>query len=752
MTLQSSSLALLSAIRDIMASPVSAQARLDLVVKTIASGFASEVCSVYLLRAGDILELFASEGLNPGSVHLTRLNVGEGLVGEIAAVSEPINLAEAAMHPRYVYRPETGEEIYHSFVGVPIMQAGRVIGVLVVQGKEARSFTPEQVAVLQTVAMVLSELAVSNQFVSVSELETATSAAMLAQKRVGIRLSPGIAQAPAVLFESRRAITQLVSSDETAEKTRLEAALLRLQNALEEMLEAARAHAKLEEHDILEAYLLLTHDKGWHTRIESAIASGLTAEAAVRKVEEELRARMTQVSNPYIRERMQDLEEISNRLIAQLLGDGAENAHVLPEKYILVARSIGPAEILELDSGRICGLVLEEGSASSHTAVVARAMDLPAIAGVERASSIIHTGDMLILDADAGELHIRPSDDLLQIMEEKRRLLEERKAHYATLIPLPPVTQDGVRISLNINAGLVVNKESLEHAGVDGIGLYRTELPYMAAAHFPSVEMQTALYRSVLEDAGDKRVTFRSLDIGGDKAVPYFTFPREENPAMGWRGARIYLDRPRMLQDQLTGLIRASDGKELSLMFPFIAQTGEIRVLKELLSRALESERKQYGRAPSRLRVGVMLEIPSLLWQLPELVRTVDFIAIGSNDLLQFFFACDRGSEQVAERYDPLSPVVLRMIAQVADACREAQVDLSFCGDMARKPLETMALIGSGVESLSMPSSALAPVKEMVRSLRLKELRDYLRPLMQLDVPSLRNRLQEYAHDHSIIV
>ncbi len=733
-----------------MAAPLAAQARLDQVVKTIARGFSSEVCSVYLLRAGDILELFASEGLNPDSVHLTRLSTGEGLVGDIAATAQALNLAEASMHPKFVYRPETGEEIYHSFVGVPILQAGRTIGVLVVQGKEAQVYSQEQLEVLQTVAMVLSELAISNQFVSLSELESTASAAIFSQRRMGLRLSGGMSVAPAVMFEARRSITQLVASDPQAEQARLATALERLQELLERLIEEARQAERMDEHDILEAHLLLTHDKGWRGKIVEAIASGLTAEAAVRKTEEELRARMAQISNPYIRERVKDMEDISNRLISQLLGD--EGQALLPERYILVARGIGPAEMLDLDTRRVCGLVLEEGSSSSHTAVVARALDLPVLAGVERASSIIVQGDILVLDADAGELHIRPSEEALAVAAQKLLAMDAKRRHYASFVPLPAMTRDGVRISLNINSALHVPPEALAQEGVDGIGLYRTELPYMAATHFPSVESQVGLYRSVLEESAGKRVIFRTLDIGSDKTVPYFRIKREENPAMGWRGARIGIDRPLMLREQFSALLQAADGRELWVMFPFISHIYEVEFLKELFKEEQGRLLRSTGKAPMAVKIGVMLEIPSLLWQLPEVLKAVDFLSIGSNDLLQFFFACDRGSEAVAERFDALSPVALRMIAQVAEACELAKVELSFCGEMAGRPLEALALIGCGVKSLSMPAASTLPVKEMLRSLDLAVFKPYLAPLLQTSLPSLRSRLQEYALDHGVVV
>jgi phosphotransferase system enzyme I (PtsP) len=741
-------LSLLRQIRDVMAQAASAQNRLDKVVKLIANGFDSEVCSVYLLRAGDILELFASEGLKKSSVHLTRLGLGQGLVGEIAGTAAPLNLAHAESHPKFEYRPETGEEIYSSFVGVPILQGGKVIGVLVVQGKAAKRYTQAKVEVLQTVAMVLSELAISGQLVTRDEITSATGG-LMAQQLTGIPLSPGIAKAVAVLHAPQLVITQYVASDPEHEKERLEKALLALQESFERYIEASELPVNDEQREIIETYMLFTRDRGWLAKIHEAIVSGLTAEASVKKVQEELQAKMSQMASPYIKERIQDLEDLSNHLLQALMGKAVvPKAHDLPEAFILVARTIGPAELLDYDHKRLKGLILEEGSITSHTAVIARAMDIPALAKVDQATAIIQPGDMVIIDAETNNIYVRPSNQIEQAIDQHLKQHEQRAAQYAMLRDVPAVTRDGVRISLNINAGLFVDADSVLQEGIDGIGLYRTELPYMTSPSFPDVKVQQQLYAKMYAQLPGKRIIFRSFDIGGDKKVPYLNAGEEENPAMGWRAIRIGLDRPGILRTQFRALIAAASGQPLYLMFPFIAEVAEFTAAKRLLDLELATAIVP----PTVVKIGIMIEVPAILWQLDVLFPMVDFVSIGSNDLMQFLFACDRGAAHMAGSYDTLSPVMLRIVRKIVEKAALHKVEVGFCGEMGRKPLDAMALLGAGITSLSVSASAIGPLKTMIRSLTLAPLKEYLNYLTGSGESSVRQWVAAYARDHGIIV
>jgi phosphotransferase system enzyme I (PtsP) len=737
-------------IRDVMASTDSAQMRLDQLVRVIASEFLSEVCSIYLLRAGDVLELFASEGLNADAVHNTRLQIGEGLVGEIARTAEPLNLTHAEKHPKFAYRPETGEEKFHGFVGVPVLRSEQVAGVLVVQSHEERSYTADQIELLQTVAMVLAELVSSNELIDQSEVKRGSSKGVLSLHVTGTRLAPGLVQAPAILHRARVTISNYVAESPSQEKERLSIAIEGLQASIDEVIRSAQFKEGEEQREIFEAYRLFAHDKGWMERIAQAIDLGLTAEAAVQHVQEQLHARMNQVSSQYLRERVRDLEELSSRLLGHLAGVADQKGRVMPTDFVVVAKDIGPVELLEYGRKRVRALVLEEGSPTAHIIIIARAMDIPVVGKIKNAMELVQEGDQVIVDGDHGELYIRPTYDVEQTIQEHMAQYRARLAYYEGLKNLLPITKDNQRISLNINAGLFVDVKRVRKDDVDGIGLYRTELPYMLAVNFPDVESQRKTYAKVIRQASGKRVIFRTFDVGGDKPLPYFRIHDEENPAMGWRATRIGIDRPSILRRQFRALIEAAAGGELDVMFPFIAEVSEFKEAKALFLLEMERVKSRGTSLPSKVRLGVMIEIPSILWQMEELCRHVDFVSVGSNDLLQFLFASDRGNPRLSDRYDAMSPVVLQVFRNVAKQCNAAGVDMCFCGELARKPLEAMALLGLGIRALSLSASGLGPVKAMIRSLDLGELERFMDYLCGLPERSVRERLAHYARDHGI--
>jgi phosphotransferase system enzyme I (PtsP) len=749
---ETSPLILLRRIRDVMALPESAQSRLDKLVRVIAEQMGSEVCSVYLLRAGDVLELFASEGLKKESVHATRLHVGEGLVGEIAATGQQLNLADAQHHPKYVYKPETGEEIYHSFVGVPIMSTGRVTGVLVVQSKQGKTYTDDQIEVLQTVAMVLAELNDSGKLVSLSESQ-ASGESMESLHLTGLKFAPGIARAPAVLHRRHIDVKMALTENPTEETERLERAVSDLRASIGRLIEESDLPEGDEQREIMESYLMFAQDKGWVGQIIDAIHGGLVAEAAVRSVQEQLHARLMQVESEYIRERMQDLEDVSNRLLEILSGKSADAArHILPDSFILIAKSLGPAELLEYGRHRIKGLVIEEGSGTSHIVVIARALEIPVVGRVPDIMTLVQQGDIVAVDGDAGDVYIRPTEAIERLLTELMQHKKERTEAYEKLRPVPPVTLDGERIRLYVNAGLFIDMKHLQDEGIEGVGLYRTELPYLISSTMPDVPSQSKIYSKVIKQSTGRTVVFRTFDIGGDKQLPYFPIDGEENPAMGWRATRIGLDRPAILRRQLRALIHSAAGHPLDVMFPFISQAREIDECRRLLSMEMERAKQEGFSPPSPIRVGAMIEVPSLIWQLPQLGKRVDFVSVGSNDLLQFFFACDRGSTHLSERYDSLAPEVLRALRYIVKECRKASIDLSFCGEMARKPLEAMTLIGLGFRNLSVPTPSLGPLKAMILSLNTHEIEGYLQDLLDSDEASLRGMLEAFAQDHKVQV
>ncbi len=736
-----------------MAGPGDAQQRLDTVVRIIASNMVAEVCSVYLMRAGEMLELFATEGLNPDAVHRTTLRVGEGLVGVIAAAARPLNLPNAQAHPQFAFRPETGEEIYHSLMGVPVLRDRRVVGVLVVQNRTMRHYSEEEVEVLQTVATVLAELVGAGNLVAREEIAQISGNATRPRQLEGQVLAEGLAQGIAVLHEPRIEVTRTIAEDTDEEKRRLEKGLEAMRAAIDRMLAGDQMAGGGEHREILETYRMFSHDRGWLARLREAVESGLTAEAAVQRVQVDTRIRMSEVADAYIRERLQDLEDLANRLLRHLAGKPITAASgALPPDAILVARSIGPAELLDYDSERLQGVILEEGSPTSHAAIVARALEIPVIGRIERATARIDPGDPVIVDGDHGQIFVRPGEDVRQAFAETMAIRAERQAKYAALRDVPTETRDGRRISLNLNAGLLADVHHLADSGADGIGLYRTELHFMVRATFPKVDAQRELYSRVLETAGGRRVVFRTLDIGGDKRLAYLGQNDEENPAMGWRAIRLALDRPGLLRSQVRALLQAAAGRDLDLMFPMVAEVAEFVAGRTVVEREMDRLRRLDRPLPNAVRVGSMVEVPSLAWQLPALLREVDFLSVGSNDLLQFLFAADRSNPQVANRYDLLSPAPLSFLRHLAHTCDAAKVPLSLCGEMAGRPLEAMALIGVGFRDLSMQPSAIGAVKDMILSLDAGSLEKYLNSIVDLPDRSLRGRLQTFAQDHGIVI
>ena len=744
---------LLKRLRDIMAAGGPAQARLDQIVRLIAAELVAEVCSIYVMRAGEVLELFATEGLKREAVHRTRLRLGEGLVGDIAAHAQPGNFPDAQHHPKFAYRPETGEEIYHSLVGVPILRDGRVLGVLVVQNRTQRLYDDEEVETLETVAMVLAEMLATGELVSPAELAPTDGIALLPLRLEGVRLNGGVAIGRAVLHHRRIQIREVVAEDPHVELARLDEALASLRSALEALAASPDMAPHGEHREVLETYRMVAGDRGWLRRMREAILTGLSAEAAVQRVQNDMRARMAQVSDPFFRERFAELGDLTNRLLL-LLGAVDEQPKLpeTPEEIVVVARELSPTELLDYDRRTLKGLVLEDGAPTSHVVIIARALDIPVVGRVREAFSKIDTLDPIIIDGDRGVVYLRPAEDVQQSFSESVRLSSARVAAYAAARDLPATSLDGVHVRLHINAGLLIDMPHLHESGADGIGLYRTELLFMVRRSFPSVAEQTHVYARVLDLARGKPVVFRTLDIGGDKALPYLPDEAEENPAMGWRAIRVGLDRPAMLRQQLRALIRAAAGRELHLMFPMIAEVDEFDRARAVLALELERERALGGAVPSKLRVGAMLEVPSLVYQLPQLLARADFISIGSNDLLQFHFAVDRNNPRLAERYDLLSPSALTMMRRIIIGCAKLGVEVSLCGEAGSQPLEAMALIGLGLRSFSVASPAIGAVKLMVRSLEVGPLAAYLVALLGQSDHSLRKKLKDYASDHGIAI
>ena len=742
---------LLARLRELMARGAGSLPEL---VRLVAGELVSEVCSVYALRPGDILELTATEGLRADAVGKTRLRVGEGIVGLVAATGSALNLPDAQNHPSFAYRAETGEESYASMLAVPVRRAGRTLGVIAVQNRNLRRYDASEVEELETVAMLLAEvLAASGAEDSAGEGLGAT----VPRRFPATVLVPGLAMGPAVVLGAAPAPGRLLAENAEVELARLNHAVAAMQQGIDALIEAglpqdagARSADAAASREILDAYRLVAADAGWLRRVADAIKGGLSADAAVHRVAGDLRDRMRRITDPYLRERLADLEDLAGRLLAALNG-GASHSMPTPGA-ILLARRLGPAEGLDWHGRGIAGFVVEDGSAGSHAAILARALGLPAVSVSRGLLDTAEDGDAVILDAaetQAGcQVILRPEQDVIALYHRALDARSARQAGFAALRDLPSTTKDGTAVTLMLNIGLALELAQLEATGAAGIGLFRTEIAMLARGAIADVPEQAAVYARVLDAAGDRPVLFRTLDLGGDKLLPGSDLPEEENPAMGWRSLRIGLDRPALLRRQLRALLLAAGGRALSVMFPMVATVAEFRAARALL----QAEAARVRPAPVSLRVGTMLEVPALMFQLPELLKEVDFISVGTNDLMQFLFAADRGTPALANRYDLLSPPMLELLSSLAEQCRAAGVSLSVCGEAAARPAEALTLVGLGIESLSMPASGVLPVKSMLREVDLVAFRQVLAAIRRTagGAASLREPITAWAREHGV--
>ena len=743
---------ILTGLHEVMAKRGSAQTKLDRVVDLIADAMKSDVCSIYLLR-DNYLELFATHGLRKEAVHVTRLRMGEGLVGTIAAEGRILNLAEAAEHPAFAYRPETGEERFHSFAGVPIVRLESPIGVLAVQHAEPRRYADVEIEALQTVAMVLSEIVAAARLVDGSRRSRMRSAGPL--RLSGLRLVAGMAKGQAVFHEPRVVVEHTVADDIEAERTRVYAAFRKMREQIDTMAREAEFGTVGEHQEILETYRMFAYDEGWSRRINEAIDSGLTAEAAIERVQQRTRARMQEIDDPLLQERMHDLEDLSNRLLRIVSGRMGTAAQTgLTHDTVLVARNLGPAELLEYDRRRLKAVLLEEGSLTSHMVIFARAIGVPVIGKLHDIRHSVEDGEPILVDGDNGSVIIRPNRALLSGFEHRMALSQKRRAEFAAAKSLPARTRDGVKVSVMVNAGLAEDAAALAMTGADGIGLFRTEFQFLISATMPGRERQQRLYSKVLEAAGDRPVVFRTVDIGGDKALPYLADVHEEaeNPAMGWRALRLSLDRSTLMKAQARSLIEASAGRVLRVMFPMVSEPWEYEEARGLFEEQVEWARHSHKKLPSKIEFGAMLEVPSLAELLDQLLPRVDFLSVGTNDLTQFLFAADRSDPRLAERYDWLSPAILRFLKRVLDAARAADVPVRICGEMAGRPLEAMALVGIGAEKFSITPAGVGPVKAMVRSLDAAAVRARLDQLLAKPPRDVRKALTDWARRHSVTI
>lgn len=714
--------ALLRALRAVMAGAGDGQQRLDKIVRLVASNMVAEVCSIYLKRDETTLELCATEGLHPDAVHSVRLRVGHGLVGLIAERAGPLATDDAPNTAGFRYLPETGEERYRSFVGVPVQRLGEVMGVLVVQNEAPRIYEEDDIEALEIVAMVIAEMAESGAFLDSGGLAAGPGRRRGPVRIPGLSASEGVAVGKVHLHEPRMVSVNPISEDPATERRRLAAAMEALRGDADRLIARVDDAPGDEPRDIFEAYKMVANDKGWSRRLTEAIESGLSAEVAVEKVQSDIRSRMERVADPYLRERLHDLDDVANRLLRHLVSPGDDDGARIPRGAVLIARNLGPGALMD-HASRISAVVLEEGSLSSHAAIVARALSIPMVVQAEKITRDANPGDRIVVDGEAGHVNLRPDPAILEHYRGRIAQAAEAQAAYQRLVGQPATTRDGVTLTLRMNAGVLADLGSLARSGADGVGLYRTELQFMIRERMPARSAQADLYSRVLDAAGGAEVCFRTLDIGSDKVLPYMPRRREPNPAMGWRAIRVGLDRPLLFRTQIQALIRGAAGRPLSVMFPMVAEGAEFFAARAVVEREIERLAGHGHPRPAALRVGLMFEVPSLVHAPDRLFQAADFISVGGNDLLQFYYAADRENERVRRRYDTLNLSFLDFLRQIVERCAAFGTRLCFCGEAAGRPLDALALAAIGFRELSMRAASIGPVKQALINSDLDEIR-----------------------------
>ncbi|MBB3992914.1 phosphotransferase system enzyme I (PtsP) [Sulfitobacter undariae] len=739
---ESDSRKLLGRLRDAMATDDAGQARLDKITHLIATSMGCEVCSIYLFRDEDTLELCATEGLNKDAVHQTRMKMGEGLVGRVAKQRRVINTPDAPQAKGFRYMEETGEELFSSFLGVPIQRLGDTLGVLVVQSKIAREFNTDEVYALEVVAMVLAEMTELGVFVG----EGAAMSALHSQPVMlrGTIAQDGVTEGHIWLHEPRVVVSNLIADDPEREAQRLIEAVDTLRLSVDQMMTMSLGDK--DQQEVIETYRMFANSKSWMQRMQADITQGLSAEAAVEKEQSLARSRIGKSADTYMRERMSDLDDLSNRLLRILTGQGKDTGAEMPSDPILVARNIGPAELLEYGRS-LRGIILEQGSVGSHAAIVARALAIPLIVHAARITNEALNGDHVMIDGEQGLVHLRPEDAVATAFRDKIAMQAAAQERYASIRDVAAETRCGAVIGMHMNAGLMADLPSLESSGAEGVGLFRTELQFLVRNQMPRRNELSVLYRRVLDAAQGKRVVFRTLDIGSDKVLPYMKPNDEPNPALGWRAIRVGLDKPGIMRMQLQALFRAANGGPLTVMFPFVAQFEEYRAAREEVNKTLAREAKLGHKLPSSIEVGAMLETPSLAYAPDKFFEEVDFISIGGNDLKQFFFAADRENERVRKRYDTLNVSFLTFLENIVKRCDSSGTPISFCGEDAGRPVEALCFAAIGLRTLSMRPASIGPVKSLLRRCDLNEVYQVIEAARDRGDMSVRGAVMEYLRD-----
>jgi phosphotransferase system enzyme I (PtsP) len=723
---------------------------LNVIVEGVQEALKVDVCSVYqALPDHSELLLRATVGLNPDCVDHTRLSYSEGLVGLVAERAEPVNIDDASQHPRYKYIPETGEEVYHAFLGVPVIHQRKLQGVLVVQDRINERFTEEDLTLLVTLAAQVAG-AISHANATNGMLSTLRNQAIPVDLSLpGISGSPGVAVGTvAVIFQQARldSVPDRIPTLPEAEIELFESAVRQVKLELEEIKDRLGDRLPSEERLLFDAYILILSSDTIVEGTIGRIKEGNWAPGALRDTIKENVRIFEEMDDAYLRERAVDLRDIGERILLRLQ-EVQETRTGFPQRTILVGEEVTATQLVEVPPEALAGVVSAKGTGSSHVAILARAMGIPTVMGVSDLPVERMEGREVIVDGYQGKIYLQPSDairsEYMRLFEEEQELSQDLKE----MADLPAITPDGVTMPVYVNGGLMADLATSLVSGADGVGLYRTEIPFMIRDRFPGEHEQQVMYRQILSAFAPRPVTLRTLDVGGDKALPYFQF-EEDNPFLGWRGIRITLDHPEIFLTQLRAMMLASEGLDnLHILLPMVGSVAEVDETFLLIDQVYE-ELTDDGFRLSYPRVGVMIEVPSAVYLVPQLARRVDYLSVGTNDLIQYLLAVDRNNARVADLYDMLHPAVLRAMNIIQMGAKQEGKPVSVCGEMAADPEAVILLLGMDYDSLSVSVAAIPRIKWVIRSIEQARARDlYLQVMEMEDSGEIRALLQKTLLD-----
>ncbi len=689
---------------------------LDILVTDVCHAMETEVCSVYLAdNDRRCFYLMATRGLKKPRGRTITLAFDEGIVGLVGRLAEPINLADAQKHPSYKYIPSVKEERFRAFLGVPIIQRRQLLGVLVVQQRELRQFDESEESFLVTLATQMAAILSQSQLTALFGQYRQTRVRALPASP-GVAIAEGWMDATLPLMEQ---VYEASSLDTALERERLTGALEEAANEFRRYSKRFAAGAQKETAAIFDLYSHLLSDASLRRELFAEVDKGAVAEWAVKKIVEKFAEQFAALRDGYLKERAGDLRTLGQRLLFHL-DDTTTGANAWPERFILVADELSAATLAELPQDRLAGVVVRDGAANSHAAIMVRALGIPTVMGADIQPSVLH-GRTLVVDGYRGELLVDPEQILVQ--EYQRLISEENELSRLAEgdVERPAELKSGERVKVMLNAGLSPEHEQMLGRRIDGIGLYRTEIPFMLQSGFPSEEEQVAQYQGMLQMFNDKPVTLRTLDVGADKQLPYMPIS-EENPCLGWRGIRITLDQPEIFLVQVRAMLRANAATgNLSILLPMITSLEEVDEARRLIDRAGREVEEMIGYAIPKPRLGIMLEVPSMVFMLPNLASRVDFITVGTNDLTQYVLAVDRNNTRVASIYDSLHPGMLRVLSMIVQETERHGIDLRLCGEMAGDPMCVTILIGLGFRHLSMNGRSVPRVKYLLRHIELQD-------------------------------